>query len=164
MRKKQQEYDELGNIVSEVTIQYVNKVKHKDMVSVTSSKSIYDILKSIFDPNTIQLKEYFYAIYLNRSNKILAVKKISEGGIAGTVVDLKELITTQFLLKESCRLNSTALIVAHNHPSGNPKPSQQDISMTKNIKQGLGLFNISLLDHIIVTADGYCSFSDEGLI
>lgn len=102
--------------------------------------------------------EHFYVMLLNRANNIIAIKKISEGGIAGTVADPKIIFNIALQYKAS------AIIVAHNHPSGNKKPSQADIDFSKRLKKGGELLDISVLDSLILTDNGYCSLADEGIV
>jgi DNA repair protein RadC len=102
--------------------------------------------------------EEFYVILLNRGNKVLSVEQISSGGLSGTVADGK-IIYRKALLKES-----SALILAHNHPSGNLKPSQADLNLTKKLKEFGEMVGFQVLDHLIISDNGYLSFADEGLI
>jgi DNA repair protein RadC len=122
---------------------------------IGSSRDIYDI----FHPLLADLpNEEFWIVLLNRSNKIIERQKISQGGISGTVTDIR------IILKLALEKLASSLILCHNHPSGNPKPSEADISITKKIKESGKLMDINLLDHIIVTDGNYFSFADEGII
>ena len=94
---------------------------------------------------------------LNRGNKIISRCKISAGGVSGTIVDFE-------LLFKKCLENLTSVILIHNHPSGNPNPSQADITLTKKIKEAGKLLEIPVLDHIIVADSTYFSFADEQLL
>lgn len=102
--------------------------------------------------------EEFWCIFLSRSNKVIAVENISKGGIHASVVDLK-VIFKKALLHESC-----GLIIAHNHPSGSNKPSNQDIYITKKIREGGQQLDIQLLDHLIFFKNQYLSFADKGIL
>ena len=102
--------------------------------------------------------EEFYVLYLNRKNDVLAHKNISTGGVGGTVVDIK------IVLKHGIDLLATAMIAVHNHPSGNISPSQQDIELTKKLKDAGKLLDITLVDHVILGEKRYYSFADEGMI
>lgn len=95
---------------------------------------------------------------MNRSNNTIGYAKISQGGVAGTVVDVK------IIAKYAIDTLASSVILAHNHPSGNTQPSRADKDITQKIKDSLKLFDISVLDHIILTEDEYFSFADEGLI
>ena len=122
---------------------------------ITSSRDIYNI----FHPVLADLpNEEFWIILLNRSNKINERQKISQGGLSGTVTDVR------IILKTALEKLASSVILCHNHPSGNPTPSDADISITQKVKESGKLMDISLLDHIIVTDGNYYSFADEGLI
>lgn len=102
--------------------------------------------------------EVFAVIYLNRANKVKHFEVISRGGITGTVVD------PRIILKRAIDTEATSIILCHNHPSGNLKPSRADTSLTNKIKQAASYFDIDVADHIIVSEDGYYSFADGGLL
>ena len=103
-------------------------------------------------------REVFVVIFLNRANKIIGQKTISEGGITGTIAD------PRLILKLALEKNAVSLILCHNHPSGSLKPSRADEELTSKIKQAAALLDIKVLDHIIVGDEGYYSFADEGLL
>ena len=106
----------------------------------------------------INLKqEQVEIVLLNRANKVLGISEVSTGGFSGTVADPKVIFS---IALKAC----ASSIILHNHPSGNLKPSQADLNLTKKIKNGGELLDIAVLDHIILTADSYFSFADEGLI
>ncbi|NND94979.1 MAG: DNA repair protein RadC [Flavobacteriales bacterium] len=126
-----------------------------ERVQIKSSKDAFNILV----PEIGDLHhEEFLVLMLNRNNRVTSKEKISSGGIAGTVVDPK------IIFKLALDKRASALILAHNHPSGNLNPSKQDISLTKQMKEAGQLLDISVLDHLIVTEHGYYSFADEGMI
>lgn len=102
--------------------------------------------------------EKFFVIYLNKSNRVITHKDISSGGISGTVADLK------IILKHSVELLASSIIAVHNHPSGNLKPSQADIDLTRKLKEACGMLDQHLLDHVIVGDGHYYSFADEGML
>ena len=97
-------------------------------------------------------------VYLNGSNKISRWEILSRGGITGTVAD------PRLIMKKALEEEATALILVHNHPSGNLKPSRADEDLTRKIKAAALLFDVRLLDHLIVSQEGYFSFADEGLL
>lgn len=127
----------------------------KKKQKVTSSKDIAEFLKAQFQYHT---KEVFVVIFLNQGNKILHHEIISEGGITGTVAD------PRIILQKALEHNATGIILSHNHPSGNLKPSRQDELLTEKIKHAAAYFDIKVADHIIVSSEGYFSFADEGLL
>lgn len=102
--------------------------------------------------------EEFYVLYLNRANRPITFKHISTGGVTGTVAD------TKIILKHALELLASSFIAFHNHPSGNLKPSQADIELTKKLKAAAQLIDLVLLDHLIVGDKNYYSFADDGLL
>jgi DNA repair protein RadC len=122
---------------------------------ITSSKDAFDILKGeMMDlPN-----EEFWVLLMNRANRVIKKKRVSEGGVSGTVADPK--IIYKMALEEL----ASGLIVAHNHPSGNLQASQSDLDLTKKLKEAGKFLEIQLLDHIIIANQKYLSFADEGMI
>ena len=122
---------------------------------VTDSATLYEILK----PQMANLAhEEFRVVYLNRANKIVGIKQISVGGVTGTVADPK------IIFRKGIELLASSIILAHNHPSGNLRPSKADIDLTKKMKEAGKLMEIEVIDHIIVSDCGYYSFADEGMI
>lgn len=145
--------------VCEVTLSYSHKVAFKDRPKISDSKSAYDVLIQLYPSGQIELKEFFYVIFLNKANQVTGFHKMSEGGIAGTVVDMR-LIFAAAVKQLAC-----AMILSHNHPSGNLQPSAADLALTKRAKQCGEILDIAVLDHIIVTpSNGYYSFADEGMM
>ncbi|WP_439479118.1 RadC family protein [Chryseobacterium aquaticum] len=122
---------------------------------ISSSNDAYQILKfHLADLRT----EEFWAIFLNQSNKVIHISQLTQGGINQSIVDIR------ILFKNALDHFATGIIVAHNHPSGNLKPSSEDIHITKKIKEAGVLMNIQLLDHLIITQNSYLSFADENLL
>jgi len=102
--------------------------------------------------------EVFAVVFLNRANKINHFEVVSEGGITGTVAD------PRIILKKALEHDAVSIVLSHNHPSGNLKPSRQDQELTNKIKEASNYFDIKVLDHIIVSEEGYYSFADEGML
>lgn len=144
------------NIVNEIKLSYSRMGNCERSIS-TSSDAV-EIFRAHFDAEEMDYRESFFALYLNQANKVLGIKKISECGISSTLVDVR------IVMQAALLCNATALIVAHNHPSGNLKPSSADIQMTSQIREAGKILNIALLDHVILTSDSYFSFADEGLM
>ena len=120
---------------------------------INSSKDIFQV----FGPRIGDLAhEEFWVMTVNRNNRILGTRMISSGGITGTIADVR------VILRYCLEMNATGFILSHNHPSGNLKPSEQDLKLTHSIKQAAGWMDMELLDHVIVTETAYFSFSDEG--
>jgi len=103
-------------------------------------------------------QEVFVVIFLNRANRIIAMRTISEGGITGTIAD------PRIILKQALEITAVSIILCHNHPSGSLRPSRADEELTTRIRQAAALLDIRVLDHIIVSEEGYYSFADEGMI
>lgn len=128
-------------------------VEAKQSNSVISSQIAYEMLLQHMD--NLQHEE-FWVIALNRKMQLLGIKKISEGGLAATVVDPKR------VFRSALELNAGSIIVGHNHPSGNTQPSREDDAITKRLKEAGKMLDCTLNDHIIVTNSGYYSYADEG--
>ena len=142
--------------VAEIELVYKPKIDILKAPKVVSSESAYRILKEVWNEGKIQFVETFKIILLNRGNKVLGVVDISNGGTAGTFVDAKLVFAAA--LKSNCQ----SIILAHNHPSGFLAPSIQDEGLTKRLVQIGRLLDLPILDHIILTSEGYYSFADEG--
>ncbi len=147
----------LTNQLSEIQVNYNPKIKASDMVKVITSKDAYECFKHIWS-DKINYVEESIMLLLNRANKVLGWVKLSSGGITGTVIDQR------MVLQIALKTNACSIILSHNHPSGNLKPSDTDIKLTKSIKEGGSIMEIALLDHLIITDEGYYSFADEGMI
>jgi DNA repair protein RadC len=139
--------------------QYSLKTEKTDFekVSITSSKNAADYIRQFYSDD-IEIYESFFILLLNRANKTIGYAKISQGGITGTYVDKK--IIAKYVIDSL----ASGIIIAHNHPSGNLTPSDADKRITKEIKEICTLIDSSLLDHVILTSEGYLSFSDEGIL
>ncbi|MNT06370.1 hypothetical protein D3C72_1410330 [compost metagenome] len=144
------------NIVNEIKLSYSRKGNCER--SISSSRDAVDIFRAHFDANQMDYRESFFALYLNQANKVLGIKKISECGISSTLVDVR------IIMQAALLCNASGIIVSHNHPSGNLKPSSADIKMTAKIKDAAKTLDISLLDHVVLTSDSHFSFADDGII
>ena len=120
---------------------------------IRSSTDLAGLLRSLLKDH---LYEVFAVVFLNQANKVNHFEIISRGGITGTVAD------PRIILKKALAHNATSLVLCHNHPSGNLQPSRADEQLTQKIREAALLFDIRLLDHIIVSEEGYYSFADEG--
>lgn len=145
-------------LVAEIQLSYHPKVKPSQRPSVTSSREVYQLFYDNWDADRIELQEQFKVMLLNRGNRVLGIVDISTGGIAGTLADPKLIFAT------ALKAGASSIILAHNHPSGQLTPSQADRNLTKKLTDGGKLLDISVLDHVILTADSYFSFADEGII
>lgn len=141
----------------EITINYKPLKKPGEMKRITSSKDAEEVFRELWT-DKIEYLEEVYLLALNRCHNILGYVKLSQGGTAGTVVDAK------IIFQVALKTNAHGIILCHNHPSGNLNPSTDDINLTKRIKEAGALMDITLLDHLILTAENYYSFADEGLL
>lgn len=144
--------------VSEIDLIYKTKVKNSQRPHVTSSQYAYTLIKDCWDPGKIEFLEQFKVLLLNQSNKVLGIYEVSSGGITSTVVDVR------LLFAAALKAGAAGLIIAHNHPSGNVLPSEQDKHITKKISMAGEVLDIKLLDHLIVTSEHYYSFADQGAL
>ncbi len=127
----------------------------KEKVKITCSNDIYQLMK----PDLMDLpKEEFWVILLNRANRLIKKEQISSGGVSGTVADPK------IIFKAALDQYASSIILVHNHPSGNLKPSQADIKLTNKMKEAGNLLEIPVLDHVIFSDQNYLSFADEGIL
>lgn len=124
-------------------------------IVISNSNDAYQVFKNQLSDLR---SEEFWAIFLNQSNKVIHISKLTQGGITQSVVDVR------ILFKTALDHYSTGIIIAHNHPSGSLKPSREDMNITQKIHEAGKLLNVQLLDHLIITQSSYFSFSDEGLL
>jgi DNA repair protein RadC len=144
--------------VSEVNLTYSPNYKIADRPKISSAADAYQVLIDQWSLDKIQLLEEFKMILLNRNNRVLGIINISQGGMSGTVADSK------LIFVAALKAAASYIILAHNHPSGNLKPSTEDIRLTKKLVDGGKLLDLQVVDHLIITSDGFYSFCDEGLI
>lgn len=144
--------------VAEVELTYKSKIKASLRPKISSSKDAAELLMNLWNADKIDFVEQFKVLLLNRANRVLGVVDISSGGVTGTVADPKLIFTA------ALKGNAVGIIISHNHPSANLKLSRADEELTQKIKNAGKFLDISLLDHVIVTSEGYYSFADEGLL
>lgn len=144
--------------IGEVFLGYKTKVKVKDALVISNSELSNQLFREVWDSSQLTLRESFKAVFLNTSNRAVNFYSLSDGGVSGTVVD------TRLLLQAAILSNASSIIICHNHPSGNLNPSEADRKVTKKVKEAALLFDIMLLDHIILTEDDYFSFADSGMM
>ena len=141
------------NTIQEIKVSYTSG--NRDKVKITNSKDSYELLLSCWSQKTIELQEEFKVLLLNRNNQVLGIYPLSKGGVSGTVVDAK------LVFSVALKCNASSIIIAHNHPSGNLKPSLADKKVTKKMKSACEMLEINLLDHLIIAGNAYYSFADE---
>lgn len=141
-----------------LSVKYSEDVKQSEMIKIKSSLEASEVLRNCFNQDTFFMQEQFIILMLNQSSKVLGYYPLSTGGLTATVVDLRLIFST------AIKTFSTGIIISHNHPSGNPTPSEADKNITKKIKAAGELLDIKLIDHIILTDEQYFSFADEGIL
>ncbi len=145
--------------VNEITISYHGDVQPHLWHKITQSKDAANLLFEHWDKDTLAVKESFKILLLNNDNRVKGIYEISQGGMTSTLVDLRILFAV--ILKSL----TLAIVLAHNHPSGKLKASEADMEITRKIKQAAMLFDVKVLDHIILTPQHeYFSFADNGLL
>lgn len=130
----------------------------EDVIIRKKVKSSQDAFQILYAELSDKKYEEFWVLLLDRANQVIQKVNISEGGIAGTVADPKK------IFKVVLDMNASSIILAHNHPSNNLKPSQNDVDLTKKLKSAAKLLDIDVLDHLIIGNDSYFSFADESMI
>jgi len=144
--------------VAEIQLSYRSDVKPSLRPTISGSNDAYNVLFETWDSSKIEFVEQFKAMYLNRANKVHGIFEVSTGSSTGTIADPK------LIFAAALKANACGIILVHNHPSGNLKPSQADIDLTRKMKEAGRFLEIQILDHLIVTTEGYYSFADEGIL
>ena len=146
------------NHVAEISLTYRPQIRPQDRPKISSAKEAYEVLLSSWDKDKIEFIERFKVILLNKNKRVLGIYTVSTGGLACCLVDTKLVFASALL---GC---ATDIILAHNHPTGNRQPSVADLQITTQIKEAGRVLDIPVVDHIIITVDGYYSFADEGVL
>ncbi|WP_422019120.1 JAB domain-containing protein [Robiginitalea biformata] len=145
--------------INEIEVTYRHEIPATFWKKISTSGDAADVLYSHWNPNTIGLNECFKVLLLNNAHKVKGIYQISQGGITGTLIDIRILFAV--ILKTL----AVSVILCHNHPSGVLKASAADKEITKKIQEAAKLFDVKVLDHIILAPDGtYYSFSDSGIL
>lgn len=145
--------------VAEVQLIYKTNVKACDRPKVESSYDAFNIFWEHYDHETIEHVESCYLLILNRANKVLGCAKLSTGGVSSCIMDVK------VIFQHALKANASGIIICHNHPSGNLRPSDADVQVTRKIKEAGKLLDIELLDSLIITPERtFYSFADDGRI
>jgi DNA repair protein RadC len=142
--------------IAEIKVSYSSKLKRQDLIKIQNSADAHKCFLHLWGDEVIEFYEEAYLLCLDRSNRVIGYRKIGQGGVSGCVVDPKII----FSIALAC--GASSIMIAHNHPSGQLKPSEADVTLTKKIKEAGRMLDINVLDHIIITSDGYMSFADEG--
>lgn len=141
--------------VSELQVTY-KPIRREKKVSIRSSQDVADFLRETWDAGIMEYVEQFKVVLLNNAHDIIGIRTISTGGLTGCMADPKNVFQAALLA------NAAAIIVSHNHPSGGLKPSNADRNITKKLQSAGEFLDITVLDHVIITANGYYSFLDNG--
>lgn len=151
---------EVLNNVSEIDIVYKRKVtcKVSERPLISCASDGYQVCLHYWNGDKIDLLEEFKVLFLSRANRVLQILPLSQGGMTGTVAD------PRLILAAAVKVAACAMILVHNHPSGSLKPSKADEELTFKIRAAANYFDIKVLDHLIITSEGYYSFTDEGLL
>jgi len=146
--------------LGEVTLNYkFHNSSIKDRPLISNATDAVEVIKLVIDMQRIALQEQFIVIYLNQANRVIGTMNVFSGSVKSTVIDIKLILASGILLM------SSGVIVAHNHPSGNLKPSREDLALTKRLSTALQYMEMTLVDHFIITPDDdYLSFANEGLM
>ena len=143
--------------VAEISVSYRPAISCKPIV--VRSQDAYALIKPFFHDDTIGVQESFMVMYLNRANRVLGIYPMATGGITGCIGDIR------IILSVALKSLATSIIIAHNHPSGNLKPSRADEDITQKVKAAAALMDIRLADHIILAeGEAFFSFADEGMM
>ena len=143
--------------LAEIKVTYQSKVKPSDRPQITCSKDAENHFRNIWS-DAMEFREECYMLLLNRNNRVLGWYRLSEGGTCSTIIDPRLV----FSIALNC--NASGVMIAHNHPSGNLKPSDLDMQLTQKLVTAGKFLEIQVIEHIILTADSYFSFADEGKI
>ncbi|MFC4738975.1 JAB domain-containing protein [Flavobacterium ponti] len=142
--------------IAEIKVSYsTNQV---DKIKLVNCKETFEFILSKWDLDIIEFQEECKVILVNRANFVLGIYNLSKGGISGTVVDVR------IILSVALKCNASGIILAHNHPSGNMKPSEADRKITKKLKESCDLIDITLIDHFIISKNSFFSFSQDGIL
>ncbi len=149
----------MKNKVNEIKISYREKLNMSKAIVIKSSADAAQLIFKQWNRDTIGFQESFKVLLLNNANKIKGIYQVSTGSITGTIVDMR------ILFAVIIKTLSVGVILVHNHPSGKLKPSEADKQLTNKIQNASKLFDVNVLDHLIITPDGnYYSFADNGLL
>ncbi|WP_255153930.1 JAB domain-containing protein [Ferruginibacter sp. HRS2-29] len=144
--------------MSEIELIYRNDLDPEDRIKISGTETAYQLLLSVWDENKIQLVEQFYMLMLDRDNSCLGVSHLATGGVSSCIVDPKVAFAT------ALKARATGLILAHNHPSGDLRPSRADQLVTQKFVEAGRFLDIPIIDHLIVNPYSFYSFASHDLI
>lgn len=154
----EKELSSLLSTVAEIEISYTSHIKPSNRLKIIDQEDAYNLFLATWDTSKIELVEQLKVMLLNKAFHVLGICTLTSGNISGTIVDPKQIFVV------ALKANATSIIIAHNHPSGSLIPSANDYKMTKKIKAGGDLLDLRVLDHFIITSEGYFSFASEGIL
>lgn len=146
------------NQVTEIELSYRPQIRISDVPKVEDSAFAYTLFLEKWDVSKLEFIEQFKVMLLNKANRILGICTLSTGGVSSTIIDIK------LLFAAALKANASSIIIAHNHPSGELTPSNSDRKVTEKVYEAGKLLEIPLLDHLIITKEGYYSFKNEGAL
>ena len=135
-----------------------NKGHKVSLGKITQSSIAADLIRRLYVRGSIELQEAFIVLYLNQQSNVIGYYRHTVGNINMVMVDIR------LIMGAALKCAAVGMILSHNHPSGNPKPSEADKTMTRKVEAAAKIFDIQVLDHVIVTKESFYSFADEGLI
>ena len=144
--------------VAEIEVTYKSIIKPSLRPKVIGANGAYQLLLDTWDMSKIELVEQFKVMLLNRAHHVLGICTLTSGSVTGTIADPKQVFSVALIT------NATYVILAHNHPSGSATPSNADVELTARMKAAGELLELKVLDHLIVTTDGFYSFATEGTL
>ena len=139
-------------------LSFKNSMPANERMHIKDSIQLAKVFRDSFECDTIELNEQFKVIYLNQANHVLGIIHLSKGAISGCITEIRHIISSALLS------NATQFAVCHNHPSGNLQPSRPDMELTQKITNATKLMGLTCMDHIILTAESYYSFADNGIL
>lgn len=142
--------------VAEITLSYKSGINTSERQKITLPHEAYELFLYTWDTDRIELIEQFKVLFLNAANQVLGIYEVSSGGRAGTVAD------PRLIYAAALKVGAMGIILAHNHPSGNLRPSDADMNLTSKLVAAGKVLDIKVHDHLIVSSEGYYSFADEG--
>lgn len=144
--------------VAEIELIYKTKVKASQRPLISCSRDAYSLLLNTWDENKIEFVEQFKVLLLNRGNRVLGIYENSTGGVCGTIADIR------LIFAAALKCNAVTIMLAHNHPSSSLKPSHADNLLTEKFREAGKFLDICVLDHLIISKEGYYSYADEGVL
>jgi DNA repair protein RadC len=144
--------------LAELRVSYKSRTKFSTRKNVRNARDVVEYLRAVWDKHTLELSEQFLIVCLNGNHQAIGWVRISAGGFTQTLVD------PRLVFAVALQTASSAIILAHNHPSSSLKPSPEDIQVTRRLREAGNILNVKVLDHIILTRDSYASFVELGLM